>query len=80
MAQRESQRARRTAVAQDQRTASAGADAARLAQIERERDELKARLVAAEARIAELEHQRVEVVNRIDWIIDSLQNVLETGR
>lgn len=79
MAQRESQRARRTAVAQDQRT-SAGADAARLAQIERERDELKTRLAAAEARIAELEHQRVDVVNRIDWIIDSLQNVLEAGR
>jgi chaperonin cofactor prefoldin len=52
----------------------------RLQMVEAERDRLKARLEEAEARIAELE--KVEkrqslVVNRIDWLIDTLGSALE---
>lgn len=46
-------------------------------QLERERNELQSRLAAAETRIKLLESQRVEVLNRIDWVIDSIHNVLE---
>jgi len=45
--------------------------------LERERDSLKAELEVARARIAELEQQRELVVNRIDWIIDSLHSLIE---
>jgi hypothetical protein len=51
--------------------------AQRLVLAEAERDRLKARLDAAEARIAELEKSRTLVVNRIDWLIDSLGSALE---
>lgn len=47
--------------------------------LERERDRLKAQLQEAHERIARLEESRSEVVNRIDWVIDSLHNVLEKG-
>lgn len=57
---------------------------ARLRAVIRECDQLKnelararARIAALEAQGAALEAQRVQVVNRIDWIIDSLHNVLE---
>ena len=50
---------------------------ARIKALEQERDGLKAQLALAEARIAHLEESRVAVVNRIDWIIDSLQNGIE---
>lgn len=46
-------------------------------QLVRERNELRTRLDAAEARIKLLESQRLEVLNRIDWVIDSIHNVLE---
>ena len=40
---------------------------------------LKADLVEAVERIERLEESRREAVNRIDWVLDSLHNVLETG-
>jgi hypothetical protein len=49
----------------------------RLAMVEAERDRLQASLDAAEARIAELEKTRALVVNRIDWLIDSLGTAIE---
>lgn len=49
----------------------------RLAVAEAERDRLKASLEQAEARIAALEASRAIVVNRIDWLIDSLGTALE---
>lgn len=49
----------------------------RLQQVESERDRLKARLEEAEARLAELEKSRAHVVNRIDWLIDTLGSALE---
>ncbi|KAB2940089.1 MAG: hypothetical protein K8F92_01315 [Hyphomicrobium sp.] len=51
---------------------------ARLEALERERDQLKAQLADAQALIAKLEQARDEAVNRIDWTIDSLHNVLES--
>jgi hypothetical protein len=39
---------------------------------------LKAQLEVAGARITGLERGRDEVVNRIDWVIDSLQHMSET--
>ena len=45
--------------------------------LERERDQLKEQLADAMAQIARLQEARDEAVNRIDWAIDSLHNVLE---
>jgi hypothetical protein len=50
----------------------------RLDALERERDQLKAQLADAQALVAKLEQARDEAVNRIDWAIDSLHNVLES--
>ena len=50
----------------------------RLEAAERERDQLKAQLTEALAMIAKLEQARDEAVNRIDWAINSLHNVLES--
>lgn len=41
---------------------------------------LKAELAAAKSRIVSLEAQRQQVVNRIDWVIDSLHNLVEEDR
>ena len=45
--------------------------------LESERDRLTAELAEAHARIAKLEAARTQVVNRIDWVINSLQNLIE---
>lgn len=57
--------------------AATGDPAARLAALEAERDRLLADLETAQGRIAELETSRAAVVNRIDWLIDSLGSALE---
>lgn len=51
--------------------------AGQVAALEAERDRLQAALNRAEARISELESTRSAVVNRIDWLIDSLNSALE---
>ncbi len=48
-----------------------------VAALEAERDRLQAALTRAEARISELESTRSAVVNRIDWLINSLSSALE---
>lgn len=48
-----------------------GADAA----LTDENVRLKSELAAARARIVELEQKNAEIVNRIDWVIDSLHNL-----
>ncbi len=60
-------------------TDSAERPASGLKSLERERDRLKVQLKEAEERIARLEESRTEAVNRIDWVINSLHNVLENG-
>jgi hypothetical protein len=81
MAERVTGKAKRTAVSH--RATGRAADAGRQGQqrieaLERERDRLKTELAGALARIARLEAARDEAVNRIDWALDSLHNVLET--
>jgi|GEM_PF-3399572 len=56
--------------------ASANLSNSSAAAILAERDALQAELAVAKARIAELEKLNEEAVNRIDWVIDSLQSVL----
>ena len=38
---------------------------------------LKAELAAARIRISELEQKHAEIINRIDWVIDSLHNLAD---
>ncbi|MCH9764510.1 MAG: hypothetical protein K0U34_00755 [Alphaproteobacteria bacterium] len=51
----------------------------RLEKLQRERDEARRLLAAAEQRIKELESTQDQVVNRIDWVIDSLHNLKQDG-
>ena len=65
-----------------QRTASATAKTVTakkptVAQLTRERYALVKQLVKAEERIAELESAHNQAINRIDWVIDSIQTTLE---
>lgn len=60
-------------------SAGGAAPAEVVAQLERERDSLKVELAAAAARITALEQQRTEILNRLDWAIDSLHSLLEKG-
>ena len=50
---------------------------ARVIRLESERDRLQAELATATARIQALEESREQVVNRIDWVIDSLRNLVD---
>ncbi|MFN0219655.1 MAG: hypothetical protein ACKVP4_12675 [Hyphomicrobium sp.] len=38
---------------------------------------LKDELAIAHSRIAELEKRQADIVNRIDWVIDSLHNIAD---
>ncbi len=53
--------------------------AQRIKTLEKECERLEAQLADAEARIARLEASRAEAVNRIDWVLDSLHNVLDNS-
>ena len=70
MIERSSAKAKRGVQPKGQRRGGPAA-AEQQAEIARLIDELK----GARARIAELEQKHAEIVNRIDWIIDSLQNI-----
>jgi hypothetical protein len=50
---------------------------ARVIRLESERDRLQADLATATKRIQALEASREQVVNRIDWVIDSLRNLID---
>jgi len=84
MAERVSRKGKRPAPRQAAERAVAAFDSAdrqgqRIKLLERECERLKARLSQANERIAALDQRRVEAVNRIDWVLDSLHNVLENG-
>lgn len=49
----------------------------RLGDLEAECARLKAELATTKARLQELEAQREALVNRIDWVIDSLHTLTE---
>ena len=51
--------------------------AALIRTLEAERDRLLAELTAAKKRIAALEVARDQVLNRIDWVIDSLHSLTD---
>ncbi|MEO1204988.1 MAG: hypothetical protein AAFV45_01520 [Pseudomonadota bacterium] len=51
---------------------------AQVMDLKAERDDLKAELSSSVARVKELEKVQVQAINRIDWVIDSLHNVMET--
>lgn len=48
-----------------------------VADLKRERDSLAAELAAAKAEIATLDAARRTAIDRIDWVIDSLNTVLQ---
>jgi chromosome segregation ATPase len=50
---------------------------ARLKAVEKERDALKTELESAKQRIAALEESRSVVARRIDWVIESLNGVVD---
>jgi chromosome segregation ATPase len=49
----------------------------RMAELERERDALAQELAAAKQQVATLETARTQAINRIDWVLDSLQSLTE---
>ena len=51
--------------------------AADVALLAAENARLAAELAAARSRIAELEQKHADVINRIDWVIDSLHNLAD---
>lgn len=55
----------------------ASSPAADLSALQQENAGLKQELERAKARIAELEQRQAEILNRIDWAIDSLHNLRE---
>ncbi len=55
------------------------ASSSKVAKLEAECQALRAELKAAREVIARLEKRQELVVNRIDWVIDSLHNLLEDG-
>jgi hypothetical protein len=71
MADKDTGKAKRAAKPEG-RTLAGGSPAA---DAEVERDALKAELAAAKVRIEALETANAEAVNRINWIIDSLQSL-----
>ncbi len=82
MAQRKAKTAKRPAK-RPSRTTKAASEAklkleTRITSLEKERDRLKAQLEVAGERITSLEQGRDDVVNRIDWVIDSLHNAIES--
>ena len=78
MAQRKEQRARRPSD-RNQSRAKDGAHAApeSIEALLRERDALRSELLAANAQIAALVARQRNVLNRIDWVIDSLNSLSE---
>ena len=84
MAQREQNKAKRVTVRASavnaQAVANGDALEGRLRALEAERDRLTSELEAARAEIQRLEQARADIANRIDWVIDSLHNILEGGR
>ncbi|MFN3625315.1 MAG: hypothetical protein ACK4TP_14780 [Hyphomicrobium sp.] len=83
MAERVRQKSKRQAVPVRQSARAAPAAGRRavggqVEALEKERDQLKAQLVAAQAQIVKLEQARDEAVERIDWALDSLHNLLES--
>ena len=66
---------RSTAKAKHSDAAKAPAKAGAGGSLGDENARLKAELAQAKERIADLELKQAEIINRIDWVIDSLHNL-----
>ena len=51
-----------------------------LSRLRKEHADMVRQLATAQSRVSELEHARDDALDRIDWAIDSLHNVLEQGQ
>ena len=69
MAERNTAKPKRPDAAKSARISDAGTGLAE------ENARLVAELAAAKVRIIELEQKHAEIINRIDWVIDSLHNL-----
>ena len=79
MLSRRESRPRRPVKVQAKAKPKAGAKTARTGgSVENDAAALRKQLAAAEARIAVLERQRDEALNRIAWVIDSINSLAET--
>jgi hypothetical protein len=76
MTQKDKSRAKRSAAARKPTSAAAARD--RQARLEAENSALKKQLAAAELKIAMLERQRDAALNRIEWVIDSINSLAES--
>jgi chromosome segregation ATPase len=76
MTQKDKFRAKRSAAARKPTSAAAARD--RQARLEAENSALKKQLAAAELKIAMLERQRDAALNRIEWVIDSINSLAES--
>lgn len=80
MAQRTKEKVKRASARPKVPPAPAASSAEqRLKTLEQERDGLKSELEAARQRIAALEESRSLVASRIDWVIESLNGVVDRG-
>jgi predicted nucleic acid-binding Zn-ribbon protein len=79
MAQRDTTRKTRASRRAQTEAASAKGESLtdRLESLEHERERLVGELDSARQRIAELERLNDLAVNRIDWVLDSLHNLVE---
>ena len=79
MAERNTAKSSSPARAKAKRPASAklGAKAEIAMGLAEQNAKLSSELTAAHERISELERKHSEIVNRIDWVIDSLHNLTE---
>lgn len=75
MAQRKGPQAQRARVRSRVAPQDPGSES--LAAVSRERDELRAQLDAARAEIERLRQVHTQVLDRIDWIVDSLNTLSE---
>lgn len=73
MAQKEKALTKKGAAARKPAPSARGA----VARLEAETEALRRRLAEAEDKVALLERQRDEALNRIEWVIDSLNSLTE---
>jgi hypothetical protein len=73
MAERNTAKAKHTDGAKSPAKSGAGVSAG--GGLGEENARLKAELAQAKERIADLELKQAEIINRIDWVIDSLHNL-----
>ncbi|MEQ1616307.1 MAG: hypothetical protein ABL904_26440 [Hyphomicrobiaceae bacterium] len=80
MTQKTKPTAKRGAIAQKPAKLKAAGGKATLARLEADNSALAGRLAVAEQQIALLERQRDEALNRIAWVIDSINSLAESVR